>query len=380
MNLLVSLDGISNQLFEKEYKIRKSLFPTHVYVKRLQTVNPSVTFPVHVSVMTGKHPASHGIFENVTVTDQEFTRIELYHLLKAQSREILKTETIFDKLVTKGIQCKTIHWPMAAGLLAKCVPESAVVHDDSNSVEYAKILDKKAYKELEDAMKGKKEDLIAVHFVEYDAAAHIYGVESKKTREALQRVLSYVDKILGKRNTYEVEYLLFFSDHGLISRTDSFFPNQYVTAHGYEEKWKKKQFRFLCDGSGSVLYYSHMTKREDEELLACLMSSGKTNHYEWIPERKFHLPFPKAIIDLKRGVCAEDIMPGEKAKYAQMKGIHGYHNQQVEEMDGFLLGFTKNKIKTQILEKRDVTDITETIAKFYDIDFKTEGQVIAEIL
>lgn len=364
--MLVSLDGISHKVLEKKHGKCQ-------YTERLRTANPSVTLPVHMSVLTGMWTERHGIFENVTFFQYPYKRTKLYYLDDKTATAIVGKQHLIHCLENQGIACKLIHWPLGNGFSCDAVCERAIAHDALEGVEEAKKSDQKAFQELLKTFKNWKKEkngFIAVHFVEYDAVAHMYGINHPKTEKALERVLGYIEKIKTIQKKYYIDKIMFFSDHGLINRTDTFYPHLYIG----EKRELKDGFRFLCDGSGSAMYYSILSEIEDAEILDELKTSSKVDHIKLIENKGSYTCSPKAIISMQPGVCAEDILPDESPHYEEMKGIHGYDSIYVEEMDGFLFIEEENKKKVGCC-RNSVVDLAPTIAEWYGCTYECDGKI-----
>ncbi|CAH8619742.1 unnamed protein product [Schistosoma rodhaini] len=69
--ILISLDGFRYDYFDmaKQRNISMSAFDMiinqGVYIRRIENEFPTLTFPSHFSIVTGLHPGSHGIVDNV---------------------------------------------------------------------------------------------------------------------------------------------------------------------------------------------------------------------------------------------------------------------------------------------------------------------------
>ena len=47
---------------------------------------------------------------------------------------------------------------------------------------------------------------------------------------------------------------------------------------------------------------------------------------------------PRAILEMKRGFCSEDIMERSEEKYHDMRGLHGYDPEHVRQDERFFPG------------------------------------------
>ena len=158
----------------------------------------------------------------------------------------------------------------------------------------------------------------------------------------------------------------------MTDKRENFFPNIYIREHGYQKEIEQKQIYFLTDGSGCISFYSSLSEEKNQEIEAVMKESGKIKGVQWYSGMKPDIIKPCAVFELKKGVCSEDIMDESEEKYADMKGLHGYHPEHVEEMNGFILVHDpKNKL-IQKEENLRITDIRGMIEKFAEIGGKKD--------
>ena len=82
------------------------LFENCAQVKKMRTVYPSITYPAHVSMMTGCRPGKHGIITNDELTDYDsFPRWHLY------ASEV-QAEDIFAAAKRAGCTTAAVYWPV----------------------------------------------------------------------------------------------------------------------------------------------------------------------------------------------------------------------------------------------------------------------------
>ena len=360
--ILVSLDGLPAHTFRQAWNGGDC----DLYAYELETVYPSITLPAHVSVLTGRRPDEHGVMENIVLDTKEYQRIPLYCPSKEDAAGAIKEDTIIHKFVRQGLSCKTINWPLGEGLPGENQSEHLSVHEDVKSVEEAYQKDQRALKSLKEEMYREEKDFLAVHFEEYDGAAHMFGIESRRAKDALSHMAAYVTDIVKHAKICAVENIIFFSDHGMIAKKESFFPNIYISGCGYKKELQEKQILFLSDGSGCALFYSRLPVEKNEEILMCMLKSNKVREIARIEETKGGLLKPFAVLEMYPGICSEDITEEADEKYEDMKGLHGYNPKYVREMNGVFLAFDpKGRIE---ISKNElcITDIANIIIKLME--------------
>ena len=67
--IILSFDAVSNKDFEyiRNLKNFKELINDSSYCRNVESVYPSLTYPAHTSISTGKLPINHGIVNNIKV-------------------------------------------------------------------------------------------------------------------------------------------------------------------------------------------------------------------------------------------------------------------------------------------------------------------------
>lgn len=357
--ILISLDGMPAKVFEKTWKYRCP----DIHVQELWTVYPSITVPAHVSILTGKTPGEHGIMENLVMEGPGFQKVSLYHPSKEEAEEIMPDDTLVHKFTARGLKCGSINWPLGDGLPGENHSEDLTTHEEASGVQAAYEKDLRTLELLKQEMKKGEKDFIAAHFEEYDGAAHIYGVENERTEEACRHMTAYAMELIRTAREWGIEKMIFFSDHGMLDKKDNFFPNVYVREHGFEKEINEGKIMFLTDGSGCMQFFSELTPQDDQAVADCLMESGQIESVHWLSEEKCmeKRRYPKAVLEMQKGICSEDIMDRAEEKYHDMKGLHGYDPEHVREMNGFFLAYDPGKRLSLDGGRIKITDVTPMI-------------------
>ena len=82
------------------------LFQNCAQVKKMQTIYPSITYPAHVSMMTGCRPGKHGVYTNDELTD--FDSFPRWHLFSSA----VQVEDIFAAAKRAGCTTAAVYWPV----------------------------------------------------------------------------------------------------------------------------------------------------------------------------------------------------------------------------------------------------------------------------
>lgn len=225
---------------------------------RVQTVYPTITYPIHVSMITGKEPRDHGILHNhffdpacENGLPADFAALLKKHRLPADAHRPwhwdhrdIRVETLFDACHREKKSVCSILWPITGkhrGIRWN-FPEVLAMPWESQPLKMLRYgspwwvlstearlgkhrvsshepdLSDYAVTLAEDRLRRKKiPALTAIHLVDCDAMRHLHGVYSTQAVEALDRLDRLVGRIINalKEGGHEADTcLLLVSDHG----------------------------------------------------------------------------------------------------------------------------------------------------------------------
>mgnify|MGYP001262824535 CR=1 FL=1 len=170
---------------------------------------PSVTFPNHVSMVTGRYPTEHGILFNTmidpTIKGEVFTltnRNALNNPVWWQN-----TDPIWVTLSKQGKTSFTLFWPGSEVLISGIRPKKWLPYDHSMS-----SMDrvKKLISWIENNKVGRP-DFVTLYLSEVDSAGHRYGPDNKKMFSSIHITFSS-EKIwrLNLDLLFPISNLIFF--------------------------------------------------------------------------------------------------------------------------------------------------------------------------
>ena len=76
-------------------------------IKKVQTVYPSITYPAHISMITGCRPGKHGVYNNT-----KFPTEKTYPDWYIDTAEIVKVEDLFAAAKRAGASTASVYWPI----------------------------------------------------------------------------------------------------------------------------------------------------------------------------------------------------------------------------------------------------------------------------
>lgn len=219
--ILVSIDG-----FRHDYLTRQ-LTPNLESLKKggmsalMRPSFPSVTFPNHYSLVTGKRPDQHGIIAN-TMTDP----LRPEAMFKLSDRTQVTDRFWWDDAVPfwvsaerAGIKTGTMFWPGSEADIGGVRPSYYRIFDQKLSGE-ARIDQVLAWLDLP---KGERPQALTLYFDVVDSKGHEFGPDSREVNEAIAKVDAQIGLLidgLKGRGIFDQTTLIIVSDHGMALTSD----------------------------------------------------------------------------------------------------------------------------------------------------------------
>ncbi len=304
--IIMSLDAVGT----KDMEYMKTLPNFRAFMKRaagceeVLSVYPSITYPAHTSIVTGRYPASHGIVNNLQVQPDREPSDWFWQ------RKYIKGTTLFDEAVKKGYKTAALLWPvMGKAKIRYNLPEvlpnrswqnQILVSMLNGTVLYELALQRK-FGHLRDGIKQPqldnfvhtsmlytmrkyRPDLMLVHFTDVDTNRHLYGVNSKEAKMALERHdkrLGELLDLLRELGLVEKTNLVLLGDHYQQDVKEAIYPNYILKEKGYLhiENNKILDWRVLardCDGSCYIYSKDGESQEEIYEMLQDMKSSPES--------------------------------------------------------------------------------------------------------
>eukprot|EP00794_Sanderia_malayensis_P018639 gene18639-20520_t len=228
--LLISLDGLRWDMISKN----RALFPhitklqrLGVWVKDVENVFPTNTFPNHYSIVTGLYPESHGIVDN------EMLNMETGEKFSMKSREPKwwnEAEPIWVTNQKQGHSSAVLHWPGFNVRIRGLLPSHSSEINSSSGVPLYEMNKGKIDLTLE-WLQEPSVTFAAVYFEEFDKLSHDIGdhdvltqqndTKNKYKIEKMKQVFKDTDKTMAYLKE-QLELLnmdsrvnvIFIGDHG----------------------------------------------------------------------------------------------------------------------------------------------------------------------
>ncbi len=424
---VISFDGLSTLDFDYVIKLPnfREFIKRASYARKVYSVYPTLTYPAHASIVTGRYPKNHGIINN-TLLQPNRKSPDWYWL-----RHYIKGQTIFDLAVAQGMRVAALLWPVTGkARIQYNMPEiianrpwhnQILVSLLNGSPIYQFVLNKKfghlrqgfkqpyldnfTHQSLLYTMREKQPNLTLVHYTDLDTMRHYHGFNSAEARGALQRHdqrLGEIIRTLKEANIYEDSTLIVLGDHSsldedkIINLNVLFRQNGYIKVDARGRIVAYKAIVKSCDGSA----YVYTTPGTDASIVSKIRSllenfNHEHNCLEGIYSKTEVLklgadPECALMLEANRGYYFTDNIEGDILTIIRpeqvgvvphyTKAAHGYSPFKKDYTTVFMAAGKGIKERV-VLDEMRLIDEGPTIAKLLGVSLKdVDGRVIEEIL
>lgn len=411
--IILSLDSLSTEDFKcaKELEGFKELINNGSYIENVESIYPSLTYPAHATVVTGRYPKNHGIVSNKVIDEGVVDRDWYWY------RSYISGDTLYDAARREGLKTAALLWPVAAGAKINYnLPEIWSVKNSQSDILKLLKSGSKAYMidlelkfgkmrqgikqpYLDDfvcasaayTIKSKKPNLMLVHFIDLDTQKHEYGVDSKEASDALKRLDKKIQDIISslkEANIYEETAIIAFGDHSQLNVHTKVKPNVLFLEEGLLEINKGELNHYdayfdSCDGSGYVYIKDEkyidkvkdiLTKLKDEGIVEKIYTTDEASELGANTNCSF-------MVEAATGYYFSDELYGDYIeKLSNTIGQHGYSPLK-KDYTTVLIASGKGIKKGIKLKKGHIINHAKTFAHLLGFNLKeAEGQVVKEIL
>lgn len=398
--------------------------------RNVASVYPSVTYPAHTSIITGRMPKNHGVVNNTLLQPGRPTPDWMWQ------RRYIKGTTLYDEVIKKGWKVAALLWPVTAkSKIQYNVPEvlanrpwqnQIIVSALNGSLLYELLLNKK-FGKLRDGVRQPaldnftqasalytiqkyNPDMMLIHLTDLDTNRHIYGLDHAKAKEAMRRHDTRLGELLqaaglhvegGKtaKGALQDTTVILLGDHCQLDTKQIVYFNYLLREKGLLKTKGDKITAYQviaknCDGS--CYFYLHPKYKNDVSVLNKLTEVieeiskdvcfgvervfsgeeagvlGADDTCAYMIEAKEGYYYLDEFETLTRSVNEE--------KKHKMRAAHGYLPSRDGYKTFFMAAGCGINEGVQI-DQMNLWDEGVTLAKLLGVDLgKTDGKVITELL
>ncbi|MBT9331526.1 alkaline phosphatase family protein [Paracidobacterium acidisoli] len=399
--IMISIDGLN-----PHYVLRaedhaagipflRSFLTNGTYAQSVINVVPTITFPNHVTLITGTLPEQHGIFNNMLQDPNS-------NLIAAPMEygNAIRVPTLWEAAQSAGLKTASVFWPVSLGargidynippIHTQGTPADhylleAVSRPDGFLASVEKQIGVYSPEEDEDdfvtraaiaVIRGQRPYLLTVHLGNLDDAQHHSGPDSQEAFAALEKIDGQVRQIAdAERAVYPDADIVIVSDHGffpvshVINLNAEFVRHGLITLSktGHIASWKV--FSWTGGGSAAVILHNPDDRETAEKVrqildglekdpasgIAQILSKQEAKAFGGTPETEF-------LIDCRPGFYVGRGLTTPLITDASQKGTHGYLPVHPELQSSFFI-MGPRIARNRNLGVIDMRQIAPTIAK-----------------
>ena len=269
-------------------------------IERVETIYPSLTHPVHATLITGNPAGVTGIVNNIVFDPEEPDKaMDIWYNFMPQ----LKCDDLLHAAKRAGLTTASACWPMTSGgsdaidYLVPCAMNADLIgYEDRPLDAYRKLgapecvipiieeaVRRFGYRDVHPAIeefqayccseiiRRYKPNLMLTHPSYVDNRRHVSGVFSEEVNYGLRETDRWLGMILDALCDAGIEKetdIVILSDHGQINITRSISPNVYLTDKGYitlDSNGRIKAWRAYVKSAGASAHV-YLKDPSDEKL------------------------------------------------------------------------------------------------------------------
>lgn len=372
-------------------------------VENIKEIYPTLTYPIHTTMITGKTPSEHGIFHNQK-SDPLAQDFNIMGENWYWEKENVKCETLIDRAINQNKKVATFCWPVTAGDTRGInVPEIWPIRGDNSKTfelyskncskyafdkyyeDYLQYFDWKNNEDMVsylpelaiDCLKTDNPDILLCHLILLDHIRHGFGNQNVLIEEVLRimdiTVGRFIDatKISGE---YENTNFVILGDHGQIDIERFFGLNILFEEYGLiklgadEKPAEYDAYAFSSGFSCNVI----LKDSKDEARIYDILKEIKSKYPDYIEkiytkeevlEQEGLAGNFSFVIEGTKGTVFDlryvgDVVIENNTKY---KATHGHHPEKGDKPA--LIAFGKDVISGKKINSAHMLDIYPTLLK-----------------
>lgn len=374
------------------------------FAQGLVGVFPTVTFPSHTTMVTGRQPSEHGIFGNTLFDPEDKTRGSWFYY-----SESIQVPTLWQAARKAGKKVGAVSWPVSVGaaidynipeyrparnedliLLQRAISTPglfAAFEKEHGRLDLSTRQDD-AFRAAQAAyiLRTGKPDLMLIHLFDLDHEQHEFGPGSTQAQRALENIdqaIGVIRKAVEDAGNGAATRWLIVSDHGFWPVSEAFHPQAFLASLGLTApEGKPENWRVAAHANGgSIAFVSkdpndHEAQKLVVDALTTLQGDARWGIDQVLSRTQLaeHKSYPLAFaaVSLRRGFTAGSVRSGAWVTSSNnTRGMHGYLPGPAE-LDSTFLAFGPG-INARPLPRAQLADIARTAAALLGVDLPSAG-------
>jgi len=325
---------------------------------------PSITFPNHISIISGKYPENHNIIANFFYNPSKKKKYAIYDTIEVRNPEWYNCEAFWQTANKNGIKTASYFWPYSD--VNDKAKRPFIYKKYEHLFPYEKRIDSIiSWLQLPSNIRPK---FITLYFDATDTYGHKYGPKSAKIDSVIQK-LDFLTGILIKKlrkiNLYDSTNIILVSDHGMAEIKGVINISNTLKKYDYEK---------IASGTFFTL------KSKDYKKIYNELKKNENNYKIFLKnEIPYWLNFKNAkylgdiLIIPEIGYIITDVMDEYEAK---LKASHGWDNNNIE-MHGIFVACGPSFKNNYHIGTVSNVDIYPMLCKIYNLKYnhKIDGKL-----
>ncbi|MCH8568906.1 MAG: alkaline phosphatase family protein [Balneolales bacterium] len=297
--VIITIDGFSaDDLWNESISIPtiRKLAGEGNWSSGMQTINPSLTWPNHLAIVSGLPALGHQLIFNGKI---EFEgSIPFNFSAHPEKDRLTPATTLFEAAHNAGLRTAAINWPATVGMesIHDNFPDSPdpVGHmsedllwdlfdedilDDMTSFGFwrnnREQRDEIWVRAAEFLIDNRMPHLLALHLLNVDHTQHRTGRSSEDSRAAMELADRHIEMIydaLSRNGIIDDTTIFLLSDHGMKDTPNAFLPNQMLFENNllhYDRDGNIESGVAQAHSVGGfgMVYFDHRATKEEKELV-----------------------------------------------------------------------------------------------------------------
>lgn len=425
--IIISIDALGAmdiELHKDKLPTLAKLIDNGSLIKKIKGIYPTLTYPSHVTLMTGMYPKHHGVINNTKLQSTRLSPDWYWY-----DKEI-KVPTIYDVAKKEGLTTAAFLWPVTASSsidynIAEIFPNRIWTNQVLISLKASSplflfkmnqkfghlrkgiqqpFLDDFITACAVDTIINKQPDLTLIHLVDMDSMRHAYGVQSNEAITALKRQDARLEKIIQAtkdNGTYDTTHFVVLGDHYQIDVDKMINLNALFVKRGWVElnpngsiKNNWQVYAKSCDGS-TYIYCKQTSHIQPNQIfntinqvegiedifttdeIEAMGAMGADKQATFMVEAKSGYYFT----DEATGETIESVTKDSIGQPNRYFGIHGSHPDKPNYETTVCFYGPKIK-KGHVIESANLIDEAPTFAKLLNLETfpkETDGTCIDDV-
>ena len=401
--VLVTIDGFRpNFYLEDTWQTPnlKAIRQEGAHASGVNSVFPSITYPSHITIVTGVQPAKHGIFYNNMFARDSASKGEIYWRF-----DQINSPTLWEVAQDAGLKAASVNWPVSVGAptvfnISDVGSKGQKVMEDStnppgisallkqkvlNNTPAIKVgIDKNVASIAAWVIKTEKPNFMTVHLLGMDHEQHLHGRNGAEVEHGIilaDSAVGMIRKAIAEAGIKDNTLLIITGDHGFQDVTTTVSPNVWLHEWGFMENENDWKAKFHTAGGGAFLY---LKDRNDVTTLNTVTNKLKTlpdadkKYFQIVDDKKLRAigADPGVVLALTgMNGAAFNARANALAVDKGKGGTHGYFPDTRNIQTGFVAECVELKRGTTIQEM-NLRDISAIVVKYLGLSMpSSEGKI-----